>query len=213
MRLKELIEGEVRRRAERILMEAHERASLILHKARLEADDIIREHRPLAQSTYEQSFHSFLSRYYTEAKAKVLSAQMEVLKEARRRAMESLSEIVADRPRYRDLLKRLVEATLGYIGKSAAVHVNPRDVELVREILEELPQEWVLKPPKDASMWNIDVSAWEVVPDESVWAGVVVRDRERNFILNNDLSVRLERAYQSLLEDFRKEVEYFEEGI
>ena len=211
--MKELVEREVRRAAERILSSAYERASRILHKAEIEADDIIREYRPLSESVYTQSYHSFLSEYYNRAKALILSAQVEILREARERALRELGEVVKDRNRYRDVIKRLVEETLNYVGKEATVYVNPRDEELVREVLRELPQEWVLKPPKDVHMWDVNVAEWEVVPDDSVWAGVVVRDRERNFILNNDLAVRLERAYQSLLESFRREVEYVEERV
>ncbi len=209
--MKELVEREVRRAAERLLGSAYERASRILHKAEIEADDILREYRPLAESVYTQSYHSFLSEYYNRAKALILSAQVEILREAKERALEELGRVVEDRNRYRDVIKRLIEETLNYVGKEATVYVNPRDEGLVKEVLRELPQEWVLKPPKDVHMWDVNVAEWEVVPDDSVWAGVVVRDRERNFILNNDLSVRLERAYQSLLESFRREVEYVEE--
>lgn len=211
--MKELVEREVRQTAERLLKEAYERASRILNKAEIEADDILREHRPLAHSVYTQSYHSFLSDYYSKAKAKILSAQMEILREARQKALGELMEVVKDRKRYRDVLKRLVEETLAYVGEDAVVYANPRDVDLVKEVLRELPQEWVMKPPGDVHMWDVDVAKWEVVADENVWAGVVVRDRGRNFILNNDLSVRLDRAYQSLLEEFRKEVEYVEERV
>ena len=138
---------------------------------------------------------------------------MEILREARQKALGELMEVVKDRKRYRDVLKRLVEETLAYVGEDAVVYANPRDVDLVKEVLRELPQEWVMKPPGDVHMWDVDVAKWEVVADENVWAGVVVRDRGRNFILNNDLSVRLDRAYQSLLEEFRKEVEYVEERV
>ncbi len=211
--MKELIEREVRRAAEKILQEAYERASRILHKAEIEADDILREYRPLADSVYTQSFHSYLSEYYNRARAEILSAQIRILNGARKRALEELSSIVEDRKRYRDILKRLIEESLEYVGKRATVYVNPRDEGLVREVLKELPQEWVLKPPKDVHMWDVNVAEWNVVPDDTVWAGVVVRDEERNFILNNDLSIRLDRAYQSLLEEFRKEVEYVEERV
>ncbi len=206
MELKALVEREVRNRAAEILREAEERASRILRRAEVEAAEVLSEYRPVARNAYTQSLHSHLSRYYTQAKERVLGTQMSLLNEAREEAVKSLKEVVENRERYADLLKRLIEETLNHITGRATIYVNPRDVELVRDILAELPQEWVMKPPKAPGMWNVNVEEWEVVGDERVWAGVVIRDAERNFILNNDLMVRLERAYQMLLEEFRKEV-------
>ncbi|NPB04721.1 MAG: hypothetical protein GXO39_10000 [Thermotogae bacterium] len=208
--MRELIRREVRRQVERILNEAYERASQILHRAQLEVEDILNDYRLLADSTYTQSYHSFLSHYYSQARAKILRAQIEILASAKSEALEALRGVVEDRNRYRDVLKRLLEETVPHMGQNVSVLVNPRDADLMREILKELPQEWVLRPPKDVQMWNVDLSKWNVVEDEGVWAGLKVKDEDRNFILSNDLAERLEKAYQSMLESFRKEVEYVE---
>ncbi len=207
MGIKELIHREVRFQAKKVVSEAEERASLILQKAEEERRKIVNEYRPVAEDTYRQTYISIISKAKKEASKKVLTAQKEILDEARRVALENIKSRIRSKASYTEILKNLVEEAIPYMKSDVEIHVNPGDVDVVKEIISELPEEWVINPPKDITVWDVNINTWEVVPDENVWAGLVFVDKRRKFVLNNDLKVRLETAYRMMLEKFKGEVE------
>lgn len=202
-----LLDREVRDRIESIKSEAEKRASLILKYAERKKYEILERYRPLAEDAYNSSYQSVLSKAILKSKKLILEAQEEILKEAKRLALQEVEKVIEDRKRYEEILKSLVEEAIHYMKTDVEVRTNPRDVDMMKKILKDLPKEWVINPPKNVDSWDVDMSTWNVVPDKNVWAGALFVDKTRNFILNNDLKVRLERVYNQMLERFREEVD------
>jgi len=202
-----LLDREVRDRIESIKSEAEKRASLILKDAERKKYEILERYRPLAEEAYNSAYQSILSKAILKSKKLILEAQEKILKEAKRLALQEVEKVIEDRKRYEEILKSLVEEAIHYMKTYVEVRTNPRDVDMMKKILKDLPKEWVINPPKDVASWDVDMNTWNVVPDKNVWAGALFVDKTRNFILNNDLKVRLERVYNQMLERFREEVD------
>lgn len=207
MEIRELLDREVRSKVLEIISHAEERASEILNTAERKREEILQNYKPRAEEAFKKEYFSIISRAQREGSKKILEVQREILILAREKAEKMLKEISEDKDRYTEVMKYLVEESLKYMRNGVEVRVNPRDKELAESVLKELPGEWIINPPKTVSVWNVDMGTWKVIGDESVWAGMVFVDKERNFILNSDLRVRLERAYNLMLEEFRGELE------
>ncbi len=202
-----LLDREVRDKVESIISEAERRASLILKDAERKRYEIVERYRPVAEEVYKGAYQAVLSKAMLKSKKLILEAQEEILKEAKRVALQEVEKVIEDRERYEEMLKSLVEEAIHYMKNNVEVRINPRDVDIMESILKDLPKEWVINPPKYVGSWDVDMNTWNVVPDESVWAGALFVDKTRNFILNSDLKVRLERVYNQMLERFREEVD------
>lgn len=207
MEIRELLGREVRSKVLEIISIAEGRASEILKSAERKKEEILQTYKPRAEEVFNREYISIISRAQREGSKKILEVQREILNLAREKAEKILKEIVEDRERYADIMKNLVEEALKYMKNNVEVRVNPRDKEIAESVIRELPSEWVINPPKNLSVWDVDMGTWKVVEDESVWGGMVFVDKGRNFILNNDLKVRLERAYNLMLEEFKGELE------
>lgn len=207
MEVRELLEKEVRSKVLEIISSAEGRASEILNTAERKKGEIIQNYKPRAEEAFKKEYLSIISRAQKEGSKRILEVQKEILNLAREKAKSMLEKIIEDRDRYAEIMKNLVEEALKYMGNYVEVRVNPRDRELAENVLRELPSEWVMNPPKTVSVWDVDMSTWEVVGDESVFGGMVFVDKRRNFVLNSDLKVRLERAYNLMLEEFKGELE------
>jgi len=209
---RELLEREVRSKVKEILSEAEERASSIIRSAQEQKENLLNEYRKRAQESFLREYNLAISKAKREAMRIILQEQLEILALAREKAKEKLKEIVKDRESYKEILRMLVNEAIIYMKKDVEMRVNPKDKDLAEEVLRELPSEWVMNPPESFSVWDVDLKTWKVVEDERVWAGALFVDKKRNFILNNDLLMRLDRAFNTMLEEFRKEVA-LEEGV
>ncbi len=211
METRELLEREVRSKVKEIVSEAEERASSIIRSAQEQKERLLEEYTRRAQEGFMREYNLAISKAKQEATKLILQEQLEILKLAKDIAKESLLEKIRDEEAYKEIIKRLVDEAIKYMKREVEVRVNPRDKVLVEEVLKELSSEWVMNPPENISVWDVDLKTWKVVEDERVWAGALFLDKKRNFILNNDLLMRLERAFNTLLEEFKGELE-FEKG-
>ncbi len=207
MEIRELLEREVRSKAKEIISEAEERASSIIKSAQEQKEKLLEEYTRRAQEGFMREYNLAISKAKQEATKLILQEQLEILRLAKDIAKESLLEKIRDEETYKEIMKGLVDEAIKYMKREVEVRVNPRDKILVEEVLKELSSEWVMNPPENISVWDVDLKTWKVVEDERVWAGALFFDKKRNFILNNDLLMRLERAFNTLLEEFKGELE------
>ncbi len=207
MEIGELLEREVRSKAKEIISEAEERASSIIKSAQEQKEKLLEEYTRRAQEGFMREYNLAISKAKQEATKLILQEQLEILRLAKDIAKESLLEKIRDEETYKEIMKGLVDEAIKYMKREVEVRVNPRDKILVEEVLKELSSEWVMNPPENISVWDVDLKTWKVVEDERVWAGALFFDKKRNFILNNDLLMRLERAFNTLLEEFKGELE------
>ncbi len=207
MEVRELLEREVRSKVLEIISVAEERASEILNTAERKKEEILQTYKSRAEEAFKKEYLSIISRAQKESSKKILEVQREILNLAKERAEKILEGIIEDKNRYAEIMKNFVEEALKYMKNNVEVRVNPRDKELAESVLKELPSEWVINPPKTVSVWDVYIGTWKVVEDKGVWGGMVFVDKGRNFILNSDLKVRLERAYNLMLEEFKGELE------
>jgi len=210
--IKELLEREVRSKVKEIVSEAEERASYIIRSAEEEKEKILEDYRRRAQEGFLREYNLAISRAKQESMRMILEEQLNILNLAKEKAKEKLREAIKEREFYKEVIKRLVDEAIIYMKRDVEVRVNTKDKELVETVLKELPSEWVINPPEDVSAWDVDLKTWKVVEDDGVWAGALFVDKKRNFILNNDLLMRLERAFNTMLEEFKGELE-IEEGV
>jgi Archaeal/vacuolar-type H+-ATPase subunit E len=210
--IKELLEREVRSKVKEIVSEAEERASYIIRSAEEEKEKILEDYRRRAQEGFLREYNLAISRAKQESMRMILEEQLNILNLAKEKAKEKLREAIKEREFYKGVIKRLVDEAIIYMKRDVEVRVNPKDKELVETVLKELPSEWVINPPENVSAWDVDLKTWKVVEDDGVWAGALFVDKKRNFILNNDLLMRLERAFNTMLEEFKGELE-IEEGV
>jgi Archaeal/vacuolar-type H+-ATPase subunit E len=204
--IRELLEREARSKVKEIISEAEERASSILRSAEEEKERVLEGYKIRAQEGFLKEYNLAISKARQEATRMILQEQLEILKLAKEKAKEKLKETINDRETYKEVFKNLVDEAIRYMKRDVEVRVNPMDKGLIEEVLRELPSEWVMNPPQDFSVWDVDLKTWKVVEDDKVWAGALFVDKRRSFILNNDLLMRLDRAFNTMLEEFKGEL-------
>ena len=180
--------------SERIIREAERKASAIIEEARNQADKIIKDAleqwTSKAEATRKQIVEEalrqaniILADAKREASIIVASAKQEVINEVFEKARSILHKREYD---VKQSLRNLIIEGLAYIKTLSKIVVNPNDVEVAKEILNEL-----------------GYSNVEIETDDKMPGGVILVSSEGT-VVNNSIEVRLKQAELRLLDKIAK---------
>ncbi|MCS7232903.1 MAG: V-type ATP synthase subunit E family protein [Synergistetes bacterium] len=116
----------------------------------------------------------------------VLEERDLILQETLQRAKERIFSIVESKEDYRERLIKLTKECIEYLGNSFSVLVNPRDIELIRDIAKEL---------------NIDI---KIQGDTKIIGGIKAWSGKR--AIDNTLEGRWERKKREIQMEVLKEL-------
>ncbi len=179
--------GDVKDVIERLRLDAEKKAEEILREAEKRAEEIIKEAEKKWREEAEKKRKEIIEKakkesqiIVSEARRKarmiIASAKYEVIEEVFRRAREELRKKV----NIRSSLNNLLRESLAHITKPSTIYVNKDDVDILREIINDLGLE-------DVEIKELDILGGLII--ESI-EGVKV---------DNSYDTRLKRAKETLV--------------
>ena len=126
--------------------EAEIKAREIIEEARAEADKIIREAEEQWKNNYEEERRKYIveaemnaNKILSEARIKAKLITSSAKAEVFDKIFREVEQIIVNRVNIdvRESMKRLLDEALTYIDKPMRVIVDPRDVDVIRELLRE----------------------------------------------------------------------------
>jgi len=126
--------------------EAEIKAREIVEEARVEAEKIIREAEEQWRNNYEEERKKYIveaemnaNKILSEARIKAKLITSSAKAEVFNKIFREVEQIIVNRVNIdvRESMKRLLDEALTYIDKPMRVIVDPRDVDVIRELLRE----------------------------------------------------------------------------
>jgi len=188
--LRRVVLEKARLEAEEIIKEASERAKSIIRDSEEKKKSIIEEERRRVLS--ELGLEVKLAEARREARLIIARTKHEIVKELEKKVRELLDTMSED-VRRNSLRKLLLESlnelkTCGFSVENAVVYVSPRDRKIVESILMEM---------------NINAS---IIEDQRISGGVILSTLSGDIHIDNTYETRLERVLRSVLSElFRAE--------
>jgi len=188
--LRRVVLEKARLEAEEIIKEASERAKSIIRDSEEKKKSIIEEERRRVLS--ELGLEVKLAEARREARLIIARTKYEIVKELEKKVRELLDTMSED-VRRNSLRKLLLESlnelkTCGFSVENAVVYVSPRDRKIVESILMEM---------------NINAS---IIEDQRISGGVILSTLSGDIHIDNTYETRLERVLRSVLSElFRAE--------
>lgn len=155
-------------------------------QAQIEAEAIRQKHLDTAQASLQLERTRRLNRARQEALQIVMSDREALLASALETAARRLALLSASE-HYPDYLRQLTQEAVDHLGahNQCCLHVRPQDVELMRQIVQELGLSAAVQG---------DLTPEDTRPDDL--GGVVVTTVDGRIRLVNTLAARLERVTQ-----------------
>jgi V/A-type H+-transporting ATPase subunit E len=188
--LRRAVLEKARLEAEEIIREASERAKSIIREAEEKKKSIIEEERRRVLSGL--GFEAKLAEARREARLIIARTKHEIVEKLKKNVRELLDTMSED-ARRNSLKKLLLESlgelrTCGFTVENITVYVSPRDRGVVESALREM---------------NINVS---IIEDQRISGGVLVSTPGGEISIDNTYETRLERVLRSVLSElFRAE--------
>jgi len=186
--LKKAVLEKARLEAEEILREAFEKAKSIVKEAEEKKKSIIEEERRKILS--ELGLEAKLAEARREARLIIARTKHEIVEELKRSVRELLDAMSEDL-RKNSLRKLLLESinelrTCGFSVENIVVYISPRDRNIIEDILREI---------------NVRAS---IIEDHRISGGVIVSTHSGEVYIDNTYDARLERALRSVLSELFK---------
>jgi V/A-type H+-transporting ATPase subunit E len=181
--LKRTVLNKAKLEAEEIIRDAYEKAKSIIREAEEKKKAIIEEER--RKSISEIGLEAKLAEARREAKLIVAKAKQEIVEEIRRRVKEILENMSLESRR--DSLRKLLYESLeemkkcGFRVEGLIVHVSPRDKSTMADLLREL-----------------GVNA-KIVEDRGISGGLLLSTPNGEISIDNTYEARVEKVLRSVL--------------
>jgi V/A-type H+-transporting ATPase subunit E len=181
--LKRTVLNKAKLEAEEIIRDAYEKAKSIIREAEEKKKAIIEEER--RKSISEIGLEAKLAEARREARLIVAKAKQEIVEEIRRRVKEILENMSLESRR--DSLRKLLYESLeemkkcGFRVEGLIVHVSPRDKSTMADLLREL-----------------GVNA-KIVEDRGISGGLLLSTPNGEISIDNTYEARVEKVLRSVL--------------
>jgi len=181
--LKRTVLNKAKLEAEEIIRDAYEKAKNIIREAEEKKKAIIEEER--RKSISEIGLEAKLAEARREARLIVAKAKQEIVEEIRRRVKEILENMSLESRR--DSLRKLLYESLeemkkcGFRVEGLIVHVSPRDKSTMADLLREL-----------------GVNA-KIVEDRGISGGLLLSTPNGEISIDNTYEARVEKVLRSVL--------------
>ncbi len=177
-----IVLSKAKQEADNIISGALLGASEIIERAKEKVPQIIDEYIKKANNFISAEKQRIFGRVQLEINSKMINLENEIVNRVFENLEEDLVKLFENREVYRNYLKNVIsEIFKNNIFQKPIVRVNPRDYEIVKELIDDI----------------------EIIKDDSVEYGVVVEDLERGFVVRNTLKTRIERVRQIVIERIR----------
>ncbi len=163
-----------------IMKQAHQDAEEIKRTAEEKAETIKKSYLDSAEKSFESERNKLIYNAKSEIKMDVIKAKDEVIQSAFVEAKQSLDDL-RDRESYRGRFKSMLQEAMHELGgEKAQLHIDRRDENLCKQILDELNENS------------------EVVVDLTSAGGLNVSTRDEKVVVSNTIESRLDRAKEFL---------------
>jgi V/A-type H+/Na+-transporting ATPase subunit E len=163
-----------------IMKQAHQDAEELKRTAVEKAEPIKKSYLDSAEKSLESERNKLLYSAKSEIKMDVMKAKDEMIQRAFVEAKKSLDDL-RDRESYKGRFKSMIQEAMHELGgEKARLHIDGRDENLCRQILDEL---------------NVNS---EIVVDLTCAGGLNVSTRDERVVVFNTIESRLDRAKEFL---------------
>lgn len=183
-----------------ILDKARAEAESILEKARKEAEKTIEKAKLKRKEKYEKEVAKIISEAKREARSIIVKATLKNRREIAEAKHKVIKEVIEEAKRKlrlrkfdvkKSLTALLLESLASIPAEKIIVYVNPRDVNLLTEIVKEQ---------------KLEDKVEKIVADKSLSGGLIVSSPDGKFKVNNTYEARLEMVMTKLLPELSKEL-------
>jgi V/A-type H+-transporting ATPase subunit E len=174
------MEESITERNHEIMKQAHQDAEEIKRVAEEKAETIKRSHLESAEESGEQERNKLINAAKSEKKINLIRAKDELMQRAFAEAKKSLDGF-RDHEDYNEHFKSLIEEAMRELeGEPVRLHIDGRDENLCKQILDEL---------------NVNS---EIVVDLTSAGGLNVSTRDEKVVVFNTIESRLAKAREFL---------------
>ena len=163
-----------------IMKQAHQDAEEIKRTAEEKAETIKTSYLDSAEKSFESERNKLIYNAKSEIKMDVIKAKDEMIQRAFVEAKKSLDDL-RDRESYKGRFKSMIQEAMHELGgEKARFHIDGRDENLCKQILDELNENS------------------EIVVDLTSAGGLNVSTRDEKVVVFNTIESRLDRAKEFL---------------
>jgi vacuolar-type H+-ATPase subunit E/Vma4 len=163
-----------------IMKQAHQDAEEIKRTAEEKAEPIKKSYLDSAEKSFESERNKLIYNAKSEIKMDVIKAKDEMIQSAFVEAKKSLVDL-RDRESYKGRFKSMIQGAIHELGgEKARLHIDGRDENLCKQILDELNENS------------------EIVVDLTSAGGLNVSTRDEKVVVFNTIESRLDRAKEFL---------------
>ncbi|MGZ8891933.1 MAG: V-type ATP synthase subunit E [Halobacteriota archaeon] len=174
------MEGGTKERINGIMKQAHQDAEEIKRTAEEKAETIKKSYLDNAEKSFESERNKLIYNAKSEIKMDVIKAKDEVIQSAFVDAKKSL-DALRDHESYKGRFKSMIQEAMHELGgEKARLHIDMRDENLCKQILDELNENS------------------EIVVDLTSAGGLNVSTRDEKVVVFNTIESRLDRAKEFL---------------
>ncbi|MGZ8879290.1 MAG: V-type ATP synthase subunit E [Halobacteriota archaeon] len=174
------MEGGTEERINGIMKQAHQDAEEIKRTAEEKAETIKKSYLDNAEKSFESERNKLIYNAKSEIKMDVIKAKDEVIQSAFVDAKKSL-DALRDHESYKGRFKSMIQEAMHELGgETARLHIDERDENLCKQILDELNENS------------------EIVVDLTSAGGLNVSTRDEKVVVFNTIESRLDRAKEFL---------------
>ena len=174
------MEGSTEERINEITKQAHRDAEEIKRTAEEKAETIKKSYLDSAEKSFESERNKLIYNAKSETKMDVIKAKDEMIQSAFAEAKKSLDDF-RDHESYKGRFKSMIQEAMRELeGEKVRLHIDRRDENLCKQILDEL---------------NVNS---EIVADLTSAGGLNVSTRDEKVVVFNTIESRLDRAKEFL---------------
>jgi V/A-type H+-transporting ATPase subunit E len=174
------MEESTEERINSIMKQAHQDAEEIKRTAEEKAEPIKKSYLDSAEKSFESERNKLIYNAKSEIKMDVIKAKDEMIQSAFVEAKKSLDDL-RDRENYKGRFKSMIHEAMHELGgEKARLHIDGRDENLCKQILDELNENS------------------EIVADLTSAGGLNVSTRDEKVVVFNTIESRLDRAKEFL---------------
>jgi vacuolar-type H+-ATPase subunit E/Vma4 len=163
-----------------IMKQAHQDAEEIKRTAEEKAEPIKKSYLDSAEKSFESERNKLIYNAKSDIKMDVIKAKNEMIQSAFVEAKKSLDDL-RDRESYKGRFKSMIQEAMHELGgEKARLHIDGRDENLCKQILDELNENS------------------EIVVDLTSAGGLNVSTRDEKVVVFNTIESRLDRAKEFL---------------
>jgi V/A-type H+/Na+-transporting ATPase subunit E len=163
-----------------IMKKAHQDAEEIKRTAEEKAEPIKKSYLDSAEKSFESDRNKLIYNAKSEIKMDVINAKDEMIQSAFVEAKKSLDDL-RDHESYKGRFKSMIQEAMHELGgEKARLHIDRRDENLCKQILDELNENS------------------EIVADLTSAGGLNVSTRDEKVVVFNTIESRLDRAKEFL---------------